>query len=243
MSRFLIAVAVSLALHAALAAVPALRGPRAAAAVVVEVQLTRVPRPPPTKPSPPPPRPAAEVPPARRKPAPRPKFRPVQHLVVQRRAASTAEEKPAPEPRPLGVTPSSVAPGGEGPSMPIGSGDGQAGGRGTAPATGHKAAPSTPPAPKAAPARLRARPRLLREHKVGYPEEARRNGIEGTVTLDVLVGEDGRVREVKVISGPGFGLNEAAQRALMRFVFAPAVYSDGKPRAHRIVYRYVFQID
>jgi protein TonB len=168
----------------------------------------------------------------------------VQQVVVQRRAARpAAEEKPAPEPRPLGVTPSSVAPGGGGPSVPLGSGDGQAGGRGTAPATGAKSAASTTRAQVAAPPTLRTRPRLLREHKVRYPEEARRQGIEGTVTLDVLVGEDGRVREAKVISGPGFGLNEAAQRALMRFEFAPAVYSDGRPRAHRIVYRYVFQID
>jgi len=240
MSRPLIAVAVSLALHAALAAVPALRGRRAAAAVAVEVQLTRLPRPRPATPTPPPRPPEARAP-AKARPARR--ARPVQQVVVQRRTArSTAEEKPAPEPRPLGVTPSSVAPGGGGESVPIGSGDGQPGGRGTAPATGASAARAAPPAAVAA-VTLRSRPRLLREHKVGYPEEARRQGVEGTVTLDVLVGEDGRVREVKVISGPGFGLNEAAQRALMRFVFAPAVYSDGRPRAHRIVYRYVFQID
>jgi protein TonB len=163
---------------------------------------------------------------------------------MQRRTPPSSEQ-PARrfEPRPLGVSPSSVAPGGSGPEMPVGAGDGQPGGRGTAPARVEP--PSAPPAPARPPPppTLRSRPRLLREHKVPYPEEARRQGIEGTVALDVLVGEDGRVREARVISGPGFGLNEAAQRALMRFAFQPAVYSDGKPRAYRIVYRYVFQID
>jgi len=35
-----------------------------------------------------------------------------------------------------------------------------------------------------------------------YPTEAAREGIEGTVKLDILVGRDGTVRDVTVLTGP-----------------------------------------
>ncbi|MGB8295755.1 MAG: TonB family protein [Polyangia bacterium] len=46
-----------------------------------------------------------------------------------------------------------------------------------------------------------------------YTEEALQAGLEGTVILDFVVGEDGRVRDVKVVQGLGHGLTEAAVRA------------------------------
>ncbi len=62
-----------------------------------------------------------------------------------------------------------------------------------------------------------------------YPEFAREAQIQGKVTLHVLVGKDGRVKNVKVIKGVT-GLNEAAVDAIKKWVFKPAL-SNNKPVA------------
>jgi len=46
-----------------------------------------------------------------------------------------------------------------------------------------------------------------------YTEEALQAGLEGMVILDIVVGDDGRVRDVKIVQGLAHGLNEAAIRA------------------------------
>ena len=62
-----------------------------------------------------------------------------------------------------------------------------------------------------------------------YPEFARDAGITGKVTLHVLVGKDGRVKNVKVIKGVT-GLDAAAVDAVKKWVFKPAL-SNNKPIA------------
>lgn len=62
-----------------------------------------------------------------------------------------------------------------------------------------------------------------------YPEFAREAQIQGTVILHVLVGKDGRVKNVKVIRSVT-GLNEAAVGAIKKWVFKPAL-SNNKPVA------------
>lgn len=62
-----------------------------------------------------------------------------------------------------------------------------------------------------------------------YPEFAREAQIQGKVVLHVLVGKDGRVKNVKVIRGVT-GLNDAAVDAIKRWVFKPAL-SNNKPVA------------
>jgi periplasmic protein TonB len=47
---------------------------------------------------------------------------------------------------------------------------------------------------------------------------------------------------VKVLEGPGFGLNEAARDALRRFRFRPATQG-GEPVATELKYTYTFQLD
>jgi protein TonB len=100
-----------------------------------------------------------------------------------------------------------------------------------------------PPPPKPKPVTVRTKPRILQEVKVPYPAKARELGITGTVKVRVLVGANGSVRQTRVVSGPGFGLNEAAQRALTRFRFQPAMGSNDRPMAYWITYRYTFQIE
>ena len=60
-----------------------------------------------------------------------------------------------------------------------------------------------------------------------YTEEAKQAGLEGTVILDIVVGEDGVVRDITVVQGLGQGLNEAAVRALKACRFTPGE-RDGK---------------
>lgn len=58
---------------------------------------------------------------------------------------------------------------------------------------------------------------------VNYPRRARRAGLEGDVTLSVLVGVDGAVKAVDVISGTGFDvLDNAAEKAIWNARFTPA---------------------
>jgi protein TonB len=62
-----------------------------------------------------------------------------------------------------------------------------------------------------------------------YPEFARDAQIQGTVLLHVLVGKDGRVKNVKVKKGVT-GLDAAAVDAIKKWVFKPAL-SNNKPVA------------
>jgi TonB family protein len=63
--------------------------------------------------------------------------------------------------------------------------------------------------------------RILRRGTVPYPQIAREQRIEGTVILNVLVGENGQVLDVKVLRGRPAGLDEAAIAIIRRSSFAP----------------------
>ena len=51
-----------------------------------------------------------------------------------------------------------------------------------------------------------------------YPAEAKRNRIQGRVTLEILVGKDGHVSQVTVVSGPT-ELVQAASDAVLQWVY------------------------
>ena len=65
-------------------------------------------------------------------------------------------------------------------------------------------------------------PRLLREVKPDYTEEARQHGVEGEIVLELVVGREGAVGDVRLVSGLGYGLNERAIAAVRQWRFAPA---------------------
>jgi len=65
-------------------------------------------------------------------------------------------------------------------------------------------------------------PRLLREVKPQYTEEARRAGVTGEVVLEIVVRRDGGVGDVRVLDGLGAGLDEKAVAAVRQWRFAPA---------------------
>ena len=68
-------------------------------------------------------------------------------------------------------------------------------------------------------------PRVTRRGTVTYPPVAARQKIQGTVITSVLVSETGAVLEVRILRGvaSSVGLNEAAEQAMRRSTFAPAM--------------------
>ena len=65
-------------------------------------------------------------------------------------------------------------------------------------------------------------PRLLREVKADYTDEARRRSISGDVVLEIVVRSDGSVGEVKMLQGLGAGLDQRAIQAVRQWRFDPA---------------------
>ncbi|HVS00332.1 MAG TPA: TonB family protein [Thermoanaerobaculia bacterium] len=67
-------------------------------------------------------------------------------------------------------------------------------------------------------------PQLVSFPKPQYPPVARRMGVEGTVIVSAFVDEEGRVQEVKLVSGvqQKVGLNEAALDVARKARFKPA---------------------
>ena len=74
-----------------------------------------------------------------------------------------------------------------------------------------------------------------------YTEVARANKIQGSVTLRVLVGADGDVKQVRVVRGLPDGLTEQAIEAARQAKFKPAV-KDGKPVPYWVLIQMGFNL-
>jgi protein TonB len=70
-------------------------------------------------------------------------------------------------------------------------------------------------------------PRLLRQTKPQYPQEAFIKKIEGEVLLEIVIGVDGRVGRVRVIRSIPL-LDRAAADCVRQWVFSPAI-KRGRP--------------
>jgi protein TonB len=76
--------------------------------------------------------------------------------------------------------------------------------------------------------RARSRPQILTRPRPDWTEEARRNRIQGEVVLSATFGADGTVREIRVIRGLGYGLDEKAIEAARLIKFIPAKDVNGR---------------
>jgi TonB family protein len=85
-------------------------------------------------------------------------------------------------------------------------------------------------------------PRLIKEVKPRYPEEARRLGIEGSVVLLLEIDEKGNVVSAKVIKKMGYGMDEEALKAAYALKFAPAMAGKTPVRA-KIKYTFTFILE
>jgi TonB family protein len=65
-------------------------------------------------------------------------------------------------------------------------------------------------------------PRLLKEVRADYSDEARRANVTGEVLLEIVVRRDGTVGDVKILRRLGAGLDQRAIQAVRQWRFAPA---------------------
>jgi TonB family protein len=82
-------------------------------------------------------------------------------------------------------------------------------------------------------------PAVVEPATPAYPADAMARGLSGEVTLELDVGDDGRVLDARVAAPAGEGFDEAALEAARRLRFSPAEI-DGKPAAVTIEYRFRF---
>jgi periplasmic protein TonB len=71
------------------------------------------------------------------------------------------------------------------------------------------------------------------QQSIRYPEMAARAGVEGTVTIQFIVDEEGNVIDPVVLRGIGAGCDEEALRAVSQAKFVP-----GKQRGQPVKVRY-----
>src|SRR5579871_5865774 len=71
-------------------------------------------------------------------------------------------------------------------------------------------------------------PRVIHQVDPEFSEEARKAKYQGTCTLGLIVGTDGRPSQIRVLSSLGMGLDEKAIEAVKNWVFEPAM-KDGHP--------------
>jgi TonB family protein len=83
---------------------------------------------------------------------------------------------------------------------------------------------------------------LQSESPFAYPLKARRLGVQGTVVLQLVIDDQGRVANATVLDGPGHGLNETAHDSVFRSLFKPAS-RDGKAAWSYLVYKYTFLLE
>ncbi len=80
-------------------------------------------------------------------------------------------------------------------------------------------------------------PTLRKKVSAPYPPEALKDGLSGTVQLDLELDEKGQVTNVIVTHPAGHGFDEAAVAAVKQFEFTPAL-SDRQPIPSRVTYAY-----
>jgi TonB family protein len=71
-------------------------------------------------------------------------------------------------------------------------------------------------------------PRAIYQPEPEFSEEARKAKYQGVCTLGLVVGADGRPRNIRVLNSLGMGLDEKAIETVKTWKFEPAM-KDGHP--------------
>lgn len=75
-----------------------------------------------------------------------------------------------------------------------------------------------------------------------YPAVARQDGKDGRVVLTVIIGDDGRVKDARLLEGSYDILNEVALRKVKEAVFTPAYDASNKPVSCRVTLPIRFEL-
>jgi TonB family protein len=175
-------------------------------------------------------------------PRPEPALRPpslpvMETMQVDPRLIQTKRDDLAVTGLPTGVPgPPSAGPG-TGSGMGTGSGGGMGSGDGTGlgPGRGFNTGGGGPQIggglnPDGSANAVDTKPVALNEPRPLYTEEARKNKIQGTVRARILIGSDGAVKQVRLVTHLPDGLDEQAISAASKLRFRPAM-KDGRPVA------------
>jgi protein TonB len=230
--RLLACIAASVVVHAlivqAMAAMPAQQAPQRPK--ILEV---RVIQPPPEEPEPEPPPPEPEEKPKEPPPKPvlgppkvplqKPKTPQKQVPVDQPpKEVPPSEREPVPgaattDTPTFGFSLESTSEAGTGPAMPVGNSL-------MVPPDTKQEVPKGPVKPLAKPVaadEVTKMPEMAERCPGQYTDAAKEAGIEGVVLLDLVVDEEGRATQIRVVQGLGHGLDEAAVKTLERCRFKP----------------------
>lgn len=90
----------------------------------------------------------------------------------------------------------------------------------------------------------RKTPVLLNKDQITipYPKRALQYMIEGVVRLRLTVSEHGVVTKIRIVSGPQFGLQNAALLVARKLIFLPATDENGHATASDIVHDVIFKL-
>ena len=83
--------------------------------------------------------------------------------------------------------------------------------------------------------------RLLSSSPLVYPAAARQAEIEIDLPVEIVVAADGRVAAARALTRAGYGLDEAALRAIRQYRFSPAL-RDGRPVRVRMRWTVQFRL-
>lgn len=87
------------------------------------------------------------------------------------------------------------------------------------------------------------RPELMTPTLPVYPEEARRQGIQGSVVIEVRIDEYGQVRDIAILeANPPGVFDTAVLEVFGRAQYSPAI-RDGRPVRYIGKYRVMFELD
>lgn len=73
-----------------------------------------------------------------------------------------------------------------------------------------------------------SKPEIIERVQPQYTEVARKARLQGTVIVEAIIDENGRVTNVKVLKGLPMGLDRAAVEAVQKWRFKPAMFQ-GRP--------------
>ena len=96
-------------------------------------------------------------------------------------------------------------------------------------------------APKTA-GELAVIPKAMNPKTPDYPEVLEDEGIEGTVTLELLISKEGKVLKAKVIKSDHELFSESALKAVKKYKFSPGKLADGSAALSLIEFVVKFEI-
>ena len=83
--------------------------------------------------------------------------------------------------------------------------------------------------------------KLVKKAPPVYPAAAKAERISGTVVLDAMVGGDGRVTDIRVLSSPSPLLIPSSKDAIRQWLYSPC-FLDGKPQEVNLIINVVYSM-